>query len=139
MSEAQSIKHATAGYCSGGEQQMVAIGRCLMGHPKIMLLDEPSMGLAPLLVREIADIVKRIHSEGKVSVLLVDQNARLHWNWPIWGMSSRTAGSSSMVGGEAQEQPDVKECYLGLDGLESEEVIVTSEHTETKKVVGLIR
>jgi branched-chain amino acid transport system ATP-binding protein len=73
----QGIKSNTAGYCSGGEQQMIAMGRCLMGHPKIMLLDEPSMGLSPLLVREIAEIAKRIHVEGKVSILLVEQNAHI--------------------------------------------------------------
>ena len=56
---------------------MIAMGRCLMGHPKIMLLDEPSMGLSPLLVREIAEIAKRIHVEERVSILLVEQNAHI--------------------------------------------------------------
>ena len=114
----KGIKHATAGYCSGGEQQMVAIGRCLMGHPKIMLLDEPSMGLAPLLVREIADIVKRIHSEGKVSVLLVEQNAQIALELAEYGYVIENG--RIVLDGPAEKlrnNPDVKEFYLGLDGL----------------------
>ena len=66
-----------AGYISGGEQQMLVIGRCLMANPKLMLLDEPSMGLAPLLVAEIFEIIKRINRERGVTILLVEQNARL--------------------------------------------------------------
>ena len=66
-----------AGYVSGGEQQMVAIGRALMAHPKLMLLDEPSMGLAPMLVQEIFEIVSRLNREEGVSVLLAEQNASI--------------------------------------------------------------
>src|SRR5438552_18050632 len=66
-----------AGYISGGEQQMVAIGRALMAHPKLMLLDEPSMGLAPMLVAEIFDIVGRLNREEGVAVLLAEQNATI--------------------------------------------------------------
>ena len=64
-----------AGYVSGGEQQMVAIGRALMAHPKLMLLDEPSMGLAPMLVQEIFEIVSRLNRESRVAILLAEQNA----------------------------------------------------------------
>jgi branched-chain amino acid transport system ATP-binding protein len=62
------MRNATAGYCSGGEQQMTSIGRALMGHPKMMLLDEPSMGLSPLLVKEIFRIIKAIHEEKRSAI-----------------------------------------------------------------------
>jgi branched-chain amino acid transport system ATP-binding protein len=114
----KGIRHATAGYCSGGEQQMVAIGRCLMGHPKIMLLDEPSMGLAPLLVMEIADIVKRIHSDGGVSILLVEQNAHIALELAEFGYVIENG--RIVLDGTAEKlrnNEDVKEFYLGFDGV----------------------
>ena len=69
-------KNQLSGTMSGGEQQMLAIGRALMSKPKILLLDEPSMGLSPLLVKEIFEIIKRINKEGKTTILLVEQNAK---------------------------------------------------------------
>ncbi|MCP4423822.1 MAG: ABC transporter ATP-binding protein, partial [Chloroflexi bacterium] len=70
-------KSQTAGYLSGGEQQMLAIGRALMAKPKLVMLDEPSLGLAPLLVQEIFNIIQRINKDEGATILLVEQNARL--------------------------------------------------------------
>ncbi|MFH1016410.1 MAG: ABC transporter ATP-binding protein, partial [Chloroflexota bacterium] len=70
------LANKTSGYLSGGEQQMLVMGRAIMAHPKLMLLDEPSLGLAPLMVAEIYEIVKRFNAEEKTSILLVEQNAR---------------------------------------------------------------
>ncbi|MHB8105079.1 MAG: ABC transporter ATP-binding protein, partial [Dehalococcoidales bacterium] len=73
----KELRRNTAGYLSGGEQQMLVIGRAMMARPKLMMLDEPSLGLAPLMVEEIFDIIKRFNTEQKTSVLLVEQNVRI--------------------------------------------------------------
>lgn len=106
-------KDQAAGSLSGGEQQMMAIARSLMGHPRLMLMDEPSMGLAPLVVREVGRMIKVINQSG-VSILLVEQNARM-----ALGLASR--GYVLEVGvittqGRAKElliDPQVKKAYLG--------------------------
>lgn len=104
-----------AGYISGGEQQMLVIGRGLMSTPELMLLDEPSMGLAPLLVSEIFSIIKRINQEKKVSILLVEQNARLALNIADHGyvMENGRIVLDDTVD-KLKENADVKEFYLGL-------------------------
>ena len=73
----KTLRRQTSGYLSGGEQQMLVIGRGLMARPKLMLLDEPSLGLAPLMVQEIYEIIRRINEERKMAILLVEQNARM--------------------------------------------------------------
>ena len=104
-----------AGYLSGGEQQMLAIGRGLMARPKLMLLDEPSLGLAPLLVEEIFGIIRRLNREEGVTVLLVEQNAAAALTLAQYAYIMENGrivmdGSVEVL----RDNPDVKEFYLGL-------------------------
>jgi len=103
----------TAGTLSGGEQQMLAIGRALMARPKLLLLDEPSMGLAPMLVAKIFDIVREISQQG-VTILLVEQNARRALEAADRGYVMES-GSVTLAGNAAQllVDPRVREAYLG--------------------------
>ncbi len=104
-----------AGYVSGGEQQMTAIGRALMARPRLILLDEPSMGLAPQLVEEIFEIVKRLNEEAGVSFLLAEQNATVALRYADYGYILENG--RVVLDGEAaslRENEDVKEFYLGL-------------------------
>lgn len=108
------INH-TAGYLSGGEQQMLAIGRALMAKPKLMMLDEPSLGLAPMLVREIFGIIERINKEQNTTILLVEQNANLALN--VADYAYIMENGRIVLEGEPKtlkENADVREFYLGL-------------------------
>ncbi len=108
-------RHAKAGYVSGGEQQMMVIGRALMAKPKLILLDEPSMGLAPQLVKEIFDIVLRLNQEEGVSFLLAEQNATVALRIADYGYILENG--RVVLDGEAavlHDNEDVKEFYLGL-------------------------
>ena len=102
-----------AGYISGGEQQMLAIGRALMARPRLLLLDEPSMGLAPRLVEKIFDIVREIAREG-MTILLVEQNARLALEVAARGYVMES-GNITLAGNSGQllADPKVREAYLG--------------------------
>ncbi|MEQ9558465.1 MAG: ABC transporter ATP-binding protein, partial [Rhodospirillales bacterium] len=106
-----------AGYTSGGEQQMTAIGRALMANPNTILLDEPSMGLAPQLVEEIFEIVKTLNEKEGVSILLAEQNTMIALKYADYGYILEN-GRVVMDGDAAglRENPDVKEFYLGLAG-----------------------
>ena len=103
-----------AGYLSGGEQQMLAIGRALMARPKLILMDEPSMGLSPLLVREVFSIIRRINRDLGVTILLVEQNARLALEAAQYGYIMENG--KVVLDGPAEslaQNEDVKEFYLG--------------------------
>ena len=107
-----------AGYVSGGEQQMVAIGRALMARPTLMLLDEPSMGLAPKLVAEIYEIVARLNREERVAVLLAEQNATMALQVAQHGYVMENG--RIVLDGDAKtisQNEDIKEFYLGLTGV----------------------
>ncbi len=108
-------KHSLAGYCSGGELQMLVIGRALMARPRLLLLDEPSLGLAPLLVKEIFEIVKRINDEQGTTLVLVEQNANMALQIAHFGYVMEN-GKIVLEGDAAdlRENPDVKEFYLGV-------------------------
>jgi branched-chain amino acid transport system ATP-binding protein len=110
-------RQSITGYISGGEQQMTAIGRALMSRPKMMLLDEPSMGLAPQLVEEIFQIVRRLNAEQGVSVLLAEQNTNMALKHATYGYileNGRVVLDG--VAAELRENADVKEFYLGISG-----------------------
>lgn len=102
-----------AGTLSGGEQQMLAVGRALMSRPKLMMMDEPSLGLAPLVIKDIFDIIQRINKQG-VTILLIEQNANMALKVADLAYVMET-GRITMTGTgkELLENPDVKEAYLG--------------------------
>jgi branched-chain amino acid transport system ATP-binding protein len=109
------ITNRLAGYCSGGEQQMIAIARALMAAPTMLMLDEPSLGLAPLLVKEIFDNVRRINQEMKTTLLIVEQNARIALEISTYAYIMESG--KIVLEGPSQElknNPDVKEFYMGV-------------------------
>ncbi len=110
-------RNSLAGYRAGGEQQMTAIGRALMSAPTMMLLDEPSMGLAPQLVEEIFEIVKQLNTEHGLSVLLAEQNTNMALKYATYGYILENG--RVVMDGEAKalrENEDVREFYLGIGG-----------------------
>jgi branched-chain amino acid transport system ATP-binding protein len=130
----KDFRHQTSGYLSGGEQQMLVIGRALMARPKLMLLDEPSLGLAPLLVQEIYEIIQRISAEQKMAILLVEQNVRAALGIADYGYVMENG--KIVLGGPAEklrDNEDVKEFYMGLSAVGSQKSYREVKHYRRRK------
>jgi len=126
--------NSLAGYLSGGEQQMLAIGRALMTRCKLLMLDEPSLGLAPLIAAEIFRIIKRINTEQKSSILLVEQNANMALEVADYGYIMENG--KIVLDGPSQklaENEDVKEFYLGLSEIGAKKSYRKVKHYKRRK------
>jgi branched-chain amino acid transport system ATP-binding protein len=112
----RSMRNSISGYLSGGEQQMLVIGRALMARPKLILLDEPSLGLAPLIVKEIFELIQRLRKDENLSLLLVEQNAQAALSIADSGYVLEN-GRIVLYGTveELRENEDIKEFYLGMN------------------------
>jgi len=111
----KELRGQTAGYLSGGEQQMTVVGSAMMARPRILILDEPSMGLAPIVIKDIYEIIMKINREQKTSILLVEQNANLALSLSDYGYVMENG--KIVLDGPAdklRDNEDVKEFYLGL-------------------------
>ncbi len=130
----KDLRRRTSGYLSGGEQQMLVIGRGLMAYPRLMLLDEPSLGLAPLLVQEIFHIIRRINQEAGIPILLVEQNARVALEVAHTAYVMET-GRVVLDGPSEQlaQNEDIKEFYLGLTQLGERKSYREVKHYKRRK------
>ncbi len=127
-------RNTLAGFTSGGEQQMTVIGRALMAQPKLMLLDEPSMGLAPLLIKEIFDIITRLNKEEAIPILLVEQNVKLALTVSPYAYVLENGrlvmhGTSEKL----KENPDIRDFYLGLSDIGERKNFRQVKHYKRRK------
>ena len=130
----RQLRKNIAGYLSGGEQQMLVIGRAMMARPKLMMLDEPSLGLAPLMVKEIYDIIQRFNTESKTSVLLVEQNVRIalsiaHYGYVMENGRVVLDGAADFL----KNNEDVKEFYIGLSAMGTKKSYREVKHYRRRK------
>ncbi len=130
----EDLRNRTSGYLSGGEQQMLVLGRAIMSHPKLMLLDEPSLGLAPLVVQEIFDIVRQFNAQEGTSILLVEQNAMVALSIAEYGYVMENG--KVVLDGPAEkliENEDVREFYLGLSQVGEKKSYREVKHYKRRK------
>jgi branched-chain amino acid transport system ATP-binding protein len=130
----KDLRHNTAGYLSGGEQQMLVIGRAMMAAPKLMMLDEPSLGLAPMIVEQIYGIIKQFNLDRKTSILLVEQNVRIALNTAHQGYVMENGrivldGSADYLKG----REDVKEFYMGISASGAQKSYREIKHYRRRK------
>jgi branched-chain amino acid transport system ATP-binding protein len=130
----RDLRHRTSGYLSGGEQQMMVIGAGLMSHPRLMLLDEPSLGLSPILVTEIFGIIRRIRTDEKTSILLVEQNALIALDVADYGYVMEN-GKVVLDGPteKLKDNEDIKEFYLGLSEIGERKSYREVKHYKRRK------
>jgi branched-chain amino acid transport system ATP-binding protein len=130
----KELRHNIAGYLSGGEQQMLVIGRAMMAAPNLMMLDEPSLGLAPLMVEEIYNIIKRFNTDQKTSVLLVEQNVRVALSIASYGYVMENG--RVVLDGTAEflsNNEDGKEFYMGLSAVGEKKSYREVKHYKRRK------
>jgi branched-chain amino acid transport system ATP-binding protein len=130
----KDLRRRVSGYLSGGEQQMLVIGRALMAQPKLMLLDEPSLGLAPILVQEIYEIIQRISAERKMSIFLVEQDVRTALSIADYGYVMENG--RIVLDGPADKlknNEDIKEFYMGLSTIGSKKSYREVKHYRRRK------
>jgi branched-chain amino acid transport system ATP-binding protein len=130
----KQLRRNIAGYLSGGEQQMLVIGRAMMARPTLMMLDEPSLGLAPLMVEEIYSIIERFNTEQKTSVLLVEQNVRValsiaHVGYVMENGRIVLEGTAEFL----RNNEDVKEFYMGLSAVGQKKSYREVKHYKRRK------
>lgn len=130
----KGLRRNIAGYLSGGEQQMLVIGRAMMASPSLMMLDEPSLGLAPMLVEEIYEIIERFNRDKSTSVLLVEQNVRIalsiaHYGYVMENGRVVLDGTSDFL----KNNEDVKEFYMGLSAVGTKKSYRAVKHYRRRK------